>query len=80
MKQPLLASFLVALAFGCTSLLVTEAPGAGGKLLWEDQVDKGGGFDQALAITAHGNWVFAAGFGQNAAGNSEFLVRAYDTP
>ncbi len=49
-----------------------------GDLLWDDQFDKGGGFNVAFAITAQGNMVYAAGFGETAGGDFEFVVRAYD--
>ena len=51
---------------------------ATGEILWQDQHDIAGSTDDARAITAAGGFVFAAGGGWNAAGNTDFLVRAYD--
>jgi hypothetical protein len=48
-----------------------------GGLLWEDQTDKAGFNDAAYALAVGGGLVFAAGFGTNATGNQDFLVRAY---
>ena len=48
-----------------------------GALLWEDRFDKAGGSDEAKAIVVEKGRVFAAGQGTNAAGNLDFLVRAY---
>jgi outer membrane protein assembly factor BamB len=48
-----------------------------GALLWEDQVDQSGFDDAALALTVCEGQVFIAGFGTKAAGNNDFLVRAY---
>jgi len=48
-----------------------------GELLWDDQFDAGGGFNQAKAIAAKGSRVFAAGFGSNTDAEDQWLVRAY---
>ena len=50
----------------------------GGDLLWDDQFDNGGGRNIANAITAQGNMVYAAGTGETAGSDFEFVVRAYD--
>jgi PQQ-like domain len=65
------------------SLLLLTAPEAwakteAGDLLWQDQVDFAGGADAALAVAAAGERVVAVGSAQNAAGNTDFVVRAYD--
>jgi glucose dehydrogenase len=57
--------------------LVGGASGAGGDLVWEDQVDKAGGPDGINAVAVRSGQVFAAGSGTNTAGNRDFLVRAY---
>jgi glucose dehydrogenase len=49
-----------------------------GAVLWEERLDLGGGPDLARTVAARGGRVFAAGRGTNAAGNLDFLVRAYD--
>ena len=49
-----------------------------GEILWQDQHDIAGSVDDARAITAAGGLVFAVGGGRNVAGNTDFLVRAYD--
>jgi len=61
------------------SLFLAEgASGAGGDLQWEDQVDKAGFDDAVRTMASGGGRVFAAGVGTNAAGNQDFLVRAYE--
>src|SRR5262245_24957759 len=72
---------LVALvAFGSLPLFLTPVParGAGGDLLWQDNFDLAVGEDVARAVAASGQLVVAVGSAQNAAGNSDFLVRTYD--
>lgn len=49
-----------------------------GKLLWQDQFDQANSLDEALAIAARGNRVFAVGTSANASLNEDFLVRAYN--
>jgi len=49
-----------------------------GDLLWQDQVDFAGGADVALAVAADAGRVVAVGSAQNRAGNTDFVVRAYD--
>jgi hypothetical protein len=58
--------------------LAGGASGAGGDLLWEDQVDKAGFDDAVRTMASGGGQVFVAGSGESAAGNQDFLVRAYD--
>ena len=65
------------LAFMASLCLVGGASGAGGDLVWEDQVDKAGGADGVNALAVEAGQVFAAGFGTNAAGDQDFLLRAY---
>ena len=76
-----------AVLFGC--LLTLAAPQvliapevwagtAAGDLLWQDQVDFAGGADVALAVAADAGRVVAVGSAQNHAGNTDFVVRAYD--
>jgi outer membrane protein assembly factor BamB len=49
-----------------------------GKLLWKDQFDNAGSYDEALAIIAEDGRVFAVGTSTNNELNSDFLVRAYN--
>jgi hypothetical protein len=65
--------------FAAALLLGTAARGAGGDLLWENQFDAGGGFNQAFALTTRGSRVFAAGFGVTQAPDfkAQWVVRAY---
>src|SRR6266403_215088 len=65
------------LAFLTSPFLEGAGWGSDGRLLWEDQVDKAGGFDAALGIAVAGERVFAAGSAANAAGIDDVLVRAY---
>jgi hypothetical protein len=64
-------------AFMASLCLVGGASGAGGDLVWEDHFDKAGGADGVNALAVGRGQIFAAGFGTNAAGNRDFLVRAY---
>jgi PQQ-like domain len=64
-------------AFIGSLCLVGGAFGVGGNLVWEDHVDKAGGADGVSALAVRGGQLFAAGFVTNAAGNRDFLVRAY---
>lgn len=64
--------------FVMASMGTAEAQNAGGDLLWDDQFDKGGGFNLANAIAVKGNIVSAAGSGQTGEGDDEWVVRAYD--
>lgn len=59
-------------------LLIRAYMARSGDFLWEDVFDVAGGFDEALAVAADGRQVLVAGGGTNAAGNFDFLVRAYD--
>ncbi len=68
----------IILPFVLSFLLAIGALAKGGDLLWDDQFDKGGGENEAFAITAQGNRVYAAGSGVTAGGDTEFVVRAYD--
>ena len=65
-------------AAGNDDFLVRAYDARHGDLLWEDQFDKAGDLDGAAAIAVQGRRVFAAGEGTNAAGNLDFLVRAYN--
>jgi hypothetical protein len=65
-------------AAGNRDFLVRAYDAKSGTLLWKDQLDKAGDADRAFALAAGAGQVFAAGFGTNAAGNQDFLVRAYD--
>jgi outer membrane protein assembly factor BamB len=72
---------LVPVVLGCVLLLATSSAWAktdGGDLLWQDQLDFAGGPDAALAVAAGQGRVVAVGAAQNAAGNSDFLVRVYE--
>ncbi|TDJ06704.1 MAG: hypothetical protein E2O67_03425 [Deltaproteobacteria bacterium] len=68
----------IILPFVLSFLLAIGALAKGGDLLWDDLFDKGGGFNFARAITAQGNMVYAAGTGETAGSDFEFVVRAYD--
>ena len=68
----------IILPFVLSFLLAIGALAKGGGLLWDDQFDKGVGVNAARAITAQGNRVYAAGRGETAGGDDEFVVRAYD--
>jgi hypothetical protein len=64
-----------ALVFSASAVLArTDA----GDLLWQDQFDLAGGEDVAWAVAASSGRVVVVGSAQNAAGNSDFVVRAYD--
>jgi hypothetical protein len=63
---------------GNRDFLVRAYDATSGTLLWKDQLDTAGDADRAFALAAGAGQVFAAGFGTNAAGNQDFLVRAYD--
>jgi hypothetical protein len=49
-----------------------------GELLWEDHFDGANGEDVARAVAAGNGRVFAVGSAGEAAGNTDFVVRAYD--
>lgn len=51
---------------------------AGGALLWEDRINLGGGEARALAVELAGKWAYGLGYGTNATGNLDLLVRAYE--
>lgn len=57
--------------------LVRAYDGAGGWVYWTDTFDLAGSFDQAGALAVDGWQLFAVGYGTNAAGNHDVLVRAY---
>lgn len=63
---------------GNNDFLVRAYDARTGALVWEDQFDLAGGFDSTRAVAKDGNRVFAAGVGQDAAGNDTWLVRAYN--
>lgn len=65
-------------AAGDFDFLVRAYDGATGALLWQDQFDLAGGDDEALALAVAGKQLFVGGSGANAAGDDDFLVRAYD--
>ena len=72
---------LAVVLLGCAALLTltpTPARSAGGDLLWQDQFDLTGGEDIARAVAVGNDRVFVVGSAQNAAGNRDFVVRAYD--
>ena len=48
-----------------------------GALLWEDRLDLGGHVGGAHGIAAQDGQVFVSGFAVDAAGNADFVVRAY---
>jgi hypothetical protein len=73
----LFAAGFVTSAAGNFDALIRAYDATSGALLWEDQVDHAGFDDAALALTVRGEQVFIAGFGTNAAGNFDVLVRAY---
>jgi outer membrane protein assembly factor BamB len=74
--SPCLAWGIVAVV--ASLCLVGGASGAGGDLVWEDQVDKAGGFDGVNALAVAQGRLCAAGFVTNAAGNVDVLIRAYE--
>ncbi len=61
-------------AIGNADFLVRAYDTATGTLLWEDQFDKAGGYDLAVAVVVQGGQLFAAGYSTI----FDFLVRAYD--
>ena len=72
------APFLIAVAI-CTMLLTPLASdAAGGDLLWQATFDLAAAIDQAVAVAAADGRVVAVGNALNAAGNSDFIVRAYN--
>ena len=74
-----LAATLFGLLLASTTLFTdTRAYAAGGDLLWQDHFDLAAGEDVARAVAAGNGRVVAVGSAQNAAGNSDFLVRCYD--
>ncbi len=51
-----------------------------GQLSWDDGFSNGGvGINQALAVTAHSEMVYAAGMGETNENKTEFIVRAYNS-
>jgi outer membrane protein assembly factor BamB len=74
----LFAAGFVTNAAGNFDVLIRAYDAKSGALLWEDQVDKAGSDDAALALTVREGQVFIAGFVTNAAGNNDVLIRAYD--
>jgi hypothetical protein len=73
----LFAAGFVTNAAGHFDVLIRAYEAKTGALLWADQVDHAGFDDAALALTVRGGQVFISGFGTTAAGNNDFLVRAY---
>jgi hypothetical protein len=66
---------------GCACLLTVASAHAGtdaGHLLWQDHFDLAGGEDVARAVAAGHGRVVVVGSAQNAASDSDFVVRAYD--
>lgn len=57
--------------------LVRAYSASTGRLLWEDQVDKGGR-DEVYALATDWWRVFAVGLGTSTSGNADLLVRAYE--
>jgi hypothetical protein len=66
-------------ANGQFDLLVRAYDPATGRLLWEDVFDLAGGADVASAVALDSGRLVVGGYGTNAAGNRDFLVRAYDS-
>ncbi|HTS17041.1 MAG TPA: hypothetical protein VMP11_05660 [Verrucomicrobiae bacterium] len=62
--------------------LVKAYDATNGRLIWQDRVDKAGGFDEATTVAVRGNLVCVAGIsdvgGQGAPADYHWLVRAYD--
>ena len=73
----LFAAGFITNAAGNFDALLRAYEAKSGALLWEDQIDRAGFDDAALALTVERGQVFIAGFGTNAAGNFDVLVRAY---
>jgi hypothetical protein len=65
-------------AAGHRDFLVRAYQAKTGAQLWEDQVDKAGFDDAAVAVAAGGGQVVAGGVGTKAAGNFDVLIRAYE--
>jgi len=65
-------------AAGDFDFLVRAYDGVTGALVWQDQFDLAAGDDEALALAVAGKQLFVGGSGENAAGDDDFLVRAYD--
>lgn len=61
-----------------TDWLVRAYDAQAGVLLWQNQLDRTGREDYALAVAVKGGLVFAGGSATNAAGSHDVLVRAYD--
>jgi len=70
-------SLLLILAVEC--LLLSALAYAGDPLIWEDQFDLGGKFDQARGIAVSGRQAVVIGIGQTATGEVAMLVRAYES-
>jgi putative pyrroloquinoline-quinone binding quinoprotein len=74
-----LASTLCGLVLASTTLFTdARAYAAGGDLLWQDRFNLAGGQAFATAVASSHGRVVAVGGAQNGAGNSVFVVRAYD--
>jgi outer membrane protein assembly factor BamB len=73
----LFATGFVRNAAGNVDALLRAYEAKSGALLWADQVDHARFNDTALALMVQKGQVFIAGFGTNAAGNVDALVRAY---
>jgi hypothetical protein len=72
---------LIITLFGCACLFTASATFAGtdaGDLLWQDHFDLADREDIASAVAAGFGSVVTVGSAQNAAGNSDFVARAYD--
>lgn len=59
-------------------ILVRAYDGASGSLQWQDKFDFTGGIDSATSVVAAENVVVVGGSATNKAGNSNWLVRAYE--
>ena len=68
-------SALTLIVIICLSGAAGAAPG---DVLWTDQWDLAGSDDRPFALGVSDNRVFVAGYGTNASGNFNWLVRAYD--
>lgn len=74
--------FVAGIATGAdknTDFLVRTYEAATGALLWQDQFDPAGRDDEANTLTVAGERVFVVGRAGKEVGNSDWLVRTYDT-
>ena len=77
-KRQLFVAGAVTNAGGNSDWLVRAYDRKTGALLWQDQLDRAGRRDAAVAVVADRGLVFASGYVTNASGNRDLMVRAYE--